>query len=176
MDDRLLRVKKLYHFTDKRNFAQIRDLDGVWSTAKLREMDIEFFPGGNDLSLELDQKFGMDQFVHLCWDYGHPMAYYVRQRDKNIKLFYLQIAPEILDVPGALFSPGVANAVGMPTYSVQEAVDGNMIDHDALERKIGSFMIRENQERRQIAEKSEILVPDHVPLSFILNLPEENNG
>ena len=177
MDDRLLRgrVKKL-HFTDKRNFVMIQKLDGLWSTAKLREMGIEFFAGGNEWSLDQDQRFGLDQFVHLCWDYGHPMAYYVRERGDGIQLFYLQIAPAILDEPGVLFSPGVSNAVGMRTYSVREAVDGNMIDHDALERKIGSLREPAAQERRQKAEKSEILVPDHLPLKFILNLPEETNG
>lgn len=113
----------------------------------------------------------MDAYVHLCWATGHPMEWHIRQRDTAVRMIYLQINTAILFEPNVRFSPGVANAVNMATHSVQEAMDGNMIDYDAFYGNIGSLREAGPQARRQKAEKSEILVPDCVPIRFIRNLP-----
>jgi len=169
--DSLLAITKLYHFTDIRNLPMIKKLDGIWSTAKLKRGKCEFFPGGNEWSLEQDVHTGMDYYVHLCWDRNHHMEKNIRERDGNIKLFYLEINRLILYESGALFTPGVANASGMVTYSVREAVDGGMIDYDALNRRIGSLCDPTNQARRQRAERTEILVPERVAMKWITNFP-----
>jgi hypothetical protein len=70
-----------------------------------------------------------------------------------------------------LFTPGVANAVGMKKHIIQEAVDGGMIDYDALNRRIGSLRDPSNQARRQKAERTEILVPERVAMKWIKNFP-----
>jgi hypothetical protein len=167
--DPLLQILRLYHFTSETNLANIERFGGIYATARLREFGIEFLSGGNDLSLKLDTESGMDQYVHLCWDLGHPMEYYVRNR--GIKVNYLEIDRAILYEPTVRFCPGVANANNMATHSMQEAVDGGMIDYDAINRKIGSFALAGPQARRARAEKTEILVPDFVPMKFIKNFP-----
>ena len=167
----LSRVPYLYHFTDRRNLPTILQFGGLWSTAKLREGNCTFVPGGNEQSITLDQRFGMDVYVHLCWAGGHPMAWHIRQRDPNAQLIYLQIDRAVLSLPNVRFSPGVANAVDMPTYSLQEAVEGEMIDFEALYGNIGSWSEPGPQARRKRAELAEILIPDHVPINFIRNMP-----
>jgi len=167
--DPLLAIVRLYHFTPETNLANIRAHGGIYATARLHEMGIEFTPGGNDLSLRLDAEGGMDQYVHLCWDHGHPMEYHVNNRGIRVK--YLEIDRAVLYEASTLFCPGVANADSMPTYSVREAVDGGMIDYDAINRRIGPLRQPENQARRQKAERSEILIPDFVPMRFIRNFP-----
>ena len=169
--DPLLAITKLYHFTDIRNLPLIKKLDGLWSTAKLRTGNWDFFPGGNDWSLEQDERVGMHYFVHLCWDRNHHMEKRIGERDKDIKLFYLEIDRLILYEPGVLFTPDVANGKNVPRYSVQQAVDGGMIDYDALNRRIGSLREPNNQARRQKAERTEILVPEHVAMMWITNFP-----
>ena len=169
--DPLLAITKLYHFTDVRNLPMIKKLDGLWSTAKLRKGKCEFFPGGNDWSLEQDARTGMDYWVHLCWDRNHHMEKNMSDRDKDIRLFYLEIDRLILYEPGVVFTPGVANASGMVKHAVQEAVDGGMIDYDALNRNIGSLRDPANQARRQKAERTEILVPERVAMKWIKNFP-----
>ena len=159
----------MYHFTPETNLADIKKHDGIWATAELHKMGVEFVPGGNELSLNQDVAVGMDKYVHLCWDLGHHMEYHVKNR--GIKVTYLQIDRLILYEPGVLFTPGVANSNNMSTYSVQEAVVGGMIDYDAINRKIGSFYPPANQARRRKAERSEILVPEFVPMKFITNFP-----
>jgi hypothetical protein len=79
--DSLRCVPGLYHFTDIRNLPLIRELKGILCTAKLREEGHEFFAGGNDWSLKQDRRFGMDEYVHLCWATGHPMEWHIRHRD-----------------------------------------------------------------------------------------------
>jgi hypothetical protein len=169
--DPLAQILRLYHFTDVRNLPMIKKLDGLWSTGKLRNGKAEFFPGGNDLSLKQDVAVGMDYYVHLCWDRNHHMEKNIRERDKDIRLFYLEIDRLLLYEPGVVFTPGVANTSGMPKYSVQEAVDGEMIDYDAINKRIGPLYQAGPQARRQKAERSEILVPERVAMKFITNFP-----
>lgn len=169
--DPLLRIPYLYHFTDVRNLPAIKELGALWSTAKLREAEREFFPGGNDWSLDQDQRTGMHEFVHLCWVLRHPMEWNIRQRDATIRLKYLRIDRQILYEPGVRFSPGVANAVGMGTYSIEEARDSDMIDYEALYGNIGPLYQAGPQARRAAAEQCEILVPDHIPMRLITNFP-----
>lgn len=157
------------NFTPETNLANIKNFGGIYATGRLREIGIEFVSGGNDLSLKLDAEGGMDQYVHLCWDLGHPMEYYIRNR--GVKVKYLEIDRSILYEATTRFCPGVANANDMPTHSVQEAVEGGMIDYDAINRKIGSFALAGPQARRAKAEKMEILVPDFVPIELIKNFP-----
>jgi hypothetical protein len=64
----LARIPMLYHFTDRRNLASIRELGGVYSLVKLNKMGVQIAaPSGNDWSHEADACKGLDQFVHLCF-------------------------------------------------------------------------------------------------------------
>ena len=169
--DPLLAIRRLYHFTDLRNLAMIKKLGGIWSTAKLRKGKCEFFPGGNDWSLEQDEKTGMDSYVRLCWDRRHHMEKNIRDRDASIRLVYLEIDRTILYEPNVMFTPGVANAIGMPRLTMEQAVRENRIDYDAINRRIGSLSNPVNQARRQEAERTEIIVVDHVSMKWIRNFP-----
>lgn len=169
--DPLLAITALYHFTDKRNLPMIKRLDGIWCTAHLKKRKYEYFSGGNQWSMDQDARTGMDRYVHLCWDRNHHMEKNIYERDKDIKLIYLEIDRLILYEPKVLFTPGVANTNGMPTHTIREAVDGNMIDYDALNRRIGSLRDPRNQARRQKAERTEVLVPEHVAMKWIKNFP-----
>jgi hypothetical protein len=73
--DPFSRITWPYHFTDRRNLSLIWDLDGLWSTTKLNEMAVKFYPGGNQHSLVADEMFGIDRYVHLCFKSNHPMEY-----------------------------------------------------------------------------------------------------
>jgi hypothetical protein len=92
----LVRVPHLYHFTNVNNLPGIRRLGGIFSTVRLNEMGEVFCAGGDEASLVLDRQCGMDQFVHLCFTAGHPMAFRVRERNPNANLTYLRIDRAIL--------------------------------------------------------------------------------
>ena len=166
--DPLLRIPRLYHFTDTRNLPLMREHGGIFSTARLREMGVHFHPGGNQWSLDQDERFGMDRFVHLCFAVDHPMEHWARERGDMLVAIYLYIDRSILHEPGVAFAPDVANGVDLQTCSIEEA--RGRIDYDILYTRT-NWKDPAIQAKRQAAERCEILVPDHVPMRFIQNFP-----
>lgn len=170
MTDPLRRIPCVYHFTDARNLRSIEALEGIYSTAKLKQLDAEYHPAGDEQSLELDVKSGMDQYVHLCFRLRHPMAHHVKERNSEADLRYLRIDRAILYQEGVQFSTGVGYAKGVETVSIQEAADRDMIDYQVLYTYM-PWSDPEVQARRLAAELSEILVPDYVSMDFIMDFP-----
>jgi hypothetical protein len=157
---------RLYHFTDKRNLLSIREIGGLHSTAKLREMNIEdFYPGGNEQSLSADSMFGMDQYVHLCLQRNHPLEYLAKKdgRIQETLWLYIDDPASVLEIEGVRYCPGVSNKSGMESFSIEEAKD--KIDYVALYEYL-DWSVPENHQRRKDAEKCEILVPDYVALKY----------
>ena len=168
--DPLLRIPHLYHFADMVNMPKIRELDGLYSTAKLREMDQEFCAGGDQDSLALDVRCGMDEYVHLCWAGGHPMAGRIKQRKPDANLIYLKIDRAVLYTPGVKFATGVVYANGTEIIDLAEAVERKLINFHSL-YDWTDWRDPEAQAARKAAELCEILVPDYVPMAYIRNFP-----
>lgn len=158
-------IRWLYHFTDVRNPASIKAMDGLYSTAILQAKGIKtFYAGGNELSLELDKRTGMDQYVHLCFRPNHPMAHIAQNEGRIQRAVYLPVDPSIIRLPGVRYSAGVAVKTGVHICDIAEAV--NIIDYQVLYTRM-DWNVAEIQERLQAAEKCEILVPDHVPMNYL---------
>jgi hypothetical protein len=168
--DPLQRIPHLYHFTDVRNLPKIKLSDGLFATARLREVEEEFCPGGDDDSLSLDTRCGMDQFVHLCFSEKHPMAGRIKERKPDASLTYLQIDRAILHQPGVMFATGVGYANNARTVTLAQACEQNLIDFHALYAWT-DWRDPEAQSKRHAAELCEILVPDYIPMIFIRNFP-----
>lgn len=152
------------------NLPSIRRLGGLFSTARLREMNEAFCAGGDEDSLSLDGKCGMDGYVHLCFATGHPMAGRITQRKADANLIYLRIDRAILYQPGVMFATGVGYANNAETVTLQQAVERELIDFHTLYMWT-DWRDPDAQSRRRAAELCEILVPDYVALTFIRNLP-----
>jgi len=162
-------VNTLYHFTDRRNLPKIRELNGLFSLAKLKEMNVAIpNPGGNAWSHEADQKKGMDRYIHLCFKSNQPMEHVARENKHIGDTIFLQIHPDVLKIDGVKFTDGVSNKSGVQIHSVEEAK--KIIDFEVLYTRTdwNDAMI---QYRLQQAEKCEILVPDHIPITLIRNFP-----
>ena len=84
--DPLRLIRDLYHFTDVRNLPSIKARRAIHSTGRLNEEGVNYYPGGDAHSLELDVDSGMDQFVHLCFTTNHPMVHRIQERDSAAKL------------------------------------------------------------------------------------------
>lgn len=96
------------------------------------------------------------------------MEYVARQSGHLGSTIFLQIDPAIRGLPGMKFSPGVSNRAGVAPLPLQEAA--NSIDFEVLYTQT-DWKDPEINRRLQLAGKCELLVPDHVPLRFIRNLP-----
>jgi hypothetical protein len=171
MGDPLVRIPRLYHFTCKTNLTSIKKLGGLYSTAKLKEMDVEFYPGGNQWSLDADVMSGMDQYVHLTFTMGHPMEKAAKDDGRIQSPLYLRIDRHIL-YEEVQFSAGVSNKAGIQICTIEEARDQMLIDYDVSYTYL-PWSDPEVQARRQAAEKCEILVPDFVAMKFITNFPND---
>ncbi len=163
--DHLRRTNRLYHFTDARNIPSIWDLGGLWSTAKLREMCVEFHPGGNQQSLEADEMFGMDQYVHLCFTKEHPMAHIARNdgRIEKLQWIYIDDPAAVFEIEGVRYCAEVSNKSGAELCSIEYAREhfDDVALYDYLDWQVG-----DHYARRQAVERCEILVPYHLPLKY----------
>lgn len=162
----------LYHFTDTRNLDNIREFGGLYSLAKIRRLGISIpAPGGNELSHSLDQRKGLDCYVHLCCTVRHPMEY-VAHRDGSIsETIYLRIEPGIVSWSGVRFAPDNSLKTGVLLYAMDEAVERNMIDYEVCNQSYGQQNSCEKKKRWDAARRYEILIPDKIPLRFIRNFP-----
>jgi hypothetical protein len=162
-------VTSFFHFTDRRNALSIREHGGLYSHAALRTRAIQIAaPGGNDWSHDADASKGLDRYVHLCFRPNHPMEYVARQDGRLGDVVYLQIHPDVLGKEGVLFAPDVSNKSGVETIPLADALD--MIDFKVLYTRT-DWSDPEIQQRLRQAEKYELLVPDHIELKLIRNLP-----
>jgi len=160
--------KTFYHFTDLKNLPEIRK-HGLLSMRRIKSRGIQVkAPGGNQLSLDVDISSGMDGYVHLCFFSEHPMEYCAKQDGRIENSIFLKIDPKIIKLPGVLITDEVSNKTGcvrQPPATMLESIDWEVI-YTRTDWKDEAV-----KERLKIAKKYEILVPDHIPTSMILNLP-----
>lgn len=162
-------VTSFYHFTDRKNAASIREYGGLYSLAILRAKGVEIpAPGGNEWSHAADEMKGLDQYVHLCFRPNHPMEYVARQDGRISDSVYLQVHPDVLQINGVMFSADVSNKSGVEVVSLEGALA--VIDFEVLYTRT-DWNNSEIQKRLKQVEKYEILVPDHVSMKYIRNLP-----
>lgn len=161
--DPLSQVRWLHHFTDSRNVQLIRELGGLYSHARLKEMGAEFHPGGNDWSLDADEMCGMDNYVHLCFRTNHPMEFLARQEGRIERTTWLYVEPSVLKLDGLMYSHGVANKSGMVVFPIREAL--HLIDLEVICTRT-DWRDPAIKSRLDHAEKCEVLVPDHLPLQY----------
>ena len=100
---------RLYHFTDERNIPSIRAY-GLLSWNRLVGQCISHVPGSNNLSRELDMRRNLQDYIRLCMDKDHPMAY-IAQRDGRVKkLVWLEIDEAVLANSKVLYASDNATA------------------------------------------------------------------
>lgn len=164
-------VSAFYHFTDRRNLAKIRELEGLFSLVELTNRSVKIpRPGGNDWSHDADAMKGVDQYVHLCFRPTHPMEFRAREDGRIEQSIFLQVHPAVLDIDGVCFAPDVSNKAGVEIHPIRDALKQQLIDFEVLYTRT-DWSDPAIQERLQQAEKAELLIPKHVPMKYIRNCP-----
>ncbi len=167
--EQLDRINVLFHFTDRRNLVSIREHGGLLALAEMKRRGIQIpAPGGNQWSHDVDGMRGLDEYVHLCFRWTHPMEYVARADGRITDSVFLNVHPEVLRWEGVLFTPDVSNKSGVQAHPIEEAA--NMIDFEVL-YSWTDWRDPAIRERLSQAEKSEILVPRFIPLDLIRNFP-----
>lgn len=156
----------LYHFTDSRNVARIKELGGLYSMAKLREMGLAgdgHHPGGNEWSRDADAMFGMDRYVHLCLRGNHPMEHIARAEGRIERTSWLLVDGKIMELDGVMMTMDVSNKSGIKPVSLEEA--GKQLDYEVLKKRL-PWSDPVINARLNAMEKVEVLIPDFVPFKY----------
>jgi ssDNA thymidine ADP-ribosyltransferase, DarT len=161
-------IPRLYHFTDRRNLDSIRAQGGLHPLSDLVKKCINIpAPGGNQWSHDADEFKGMGLYVHLCFRSNHPMEFVARQEGRIGDSIFLEIHPSVINFANVMFTPDVSNKAGVQAVPISQAVE--LIDFEVLYTRT-DWSDQAIQQRLKIAEKYEVLVPCHIPLSHIRNI------
>lgn len=165
--DRSGQQRTFFHFTDTRNIPLIKK-HGILSRRKMNEMGIEIpAPGGNEVSMRTADAAGLDAYVSLCLKTGHPMEGSAKKAGTIKEVAYLRIQPDIIKVPGVMMTDGISNKTGIVPAAPGEILD--KLDTEVIYQRM-DWRDPKILARLKIAEKFEILVPNEVPLKYILDL------
>lgn len=156
-------IDRIFHFTDTRNLEKIK-AHGLLARKLITLKKLSAITGGNEQSLSNDQRLGLDHYVHLSLIANHPMEYQAKKRGSIEKSIYLEIDVKALDVKGCLSCKMVATAANAERLPINEGLP--KLDLDILKSLNPDY----KDPRYQNARKSELMVPDHIPTSMILNL------
>jgi hypothetical protein len=161
-------IPRLYHFTDRRNLDSIRVQGGLYPLSELARRGVSIpAPGGNQWSRDADQLKGMGRYVHLCFRSNHPMEYLARQDGRIGDSIFLEIHPSVMQFPGVMFTSDVSNKAGVEIIPITAAIE--LIDFEVLYTRT-DWSDQAIQQRLKQAEKCEVLVPCHIPLTHIRNI------
>ncbi len=159
------RIQRVWHFTDKANFSLIDEHGGLLSLREIinRDITVPVF-GGNEWSHEADVRCDVDRYVHLCFLSNHPMLFRAKEEGRITQPVWLGIKVDIIFQEGVMFTDDVSNKSGVSPMDATRAA--NEIDFEVLFTRT-DWTDPVIQERRQKGEKSEILVPDFIPIEMI---------
>ena len=124
-------------------------------------------PGVNQWSRDADELKGMGRYVHLCFRSNHPMEYLARQDGRIGDSIFLEIHPSVMQFAGVMFTPDVSNKAGVEAVPITQAA--GLIDFEVLYTRT-EWSDQAIQHRLKQAEKCEVLVPCHIPLTHIRNI------
>jgi hypothetical protein len=158
------KITSIWHFTDEENLAGIRNAGSILATQYLDERGVNFLPGGNEISLELDKRTGMNKYVHCAFIRNHPLEYIARN-EYGRNTVWLEISTKILDEPGVLYSKQVANAADAERVPADEVIGDN--GRSWVNYLFNTTLQSRYFETFQTICKSDILIPERIPIEYI---------
>lgn len=156
-------IKCLYHFTARDNINSIIRRGALYSWNMCHELGILYKGGGDEGSRGLDRKTGTENYVRLSFCRDHGMRTRVEERN-NIETVLLEISPKILFKQGVLFSN--INATKRGAKIEQGSLGLSEVNYEETQKKW--------EGNHNILHHAEILVPEKVPVDFIINLFDED--
>ncbi len=155
-------IKCFYHFTARRNLESIRRLGGLYSWFNMEENGNEIpCSGGDDLSHQLDMRYGLEDYVRLSFCNDHPMAYRLQQN--GVSLVLLKIDIEVATWKETQFSD--INAADSNHNRGGTLSDLRMVNFDAVKR---NYVSRGDDDFKP--HQAEVMVKTFIPAKSIINL------
>jgi hypothetical protein len=158
--------QKFYHFTDRKNLPQIRQI-GLLSTSELRRHGLlaNVKTGGDANSLQSDSAKGTDAYVCLCFTRSHPMAHVAMNDERKLDPVYLEINPGVIKLPNVMITNAPSNQSGVQRVAAASALAGLDLEIIYARADWSDSVI---QARLQATEKYEILIPGSLAKQYII--------
>lgn len=158
-------IQYLYHFTDKRNIPSIKRHGGLFSWQYCDTHGIKIpSPGGIGFGRNLDQRYGLEDYVRLSFCKEHPMKYIAMKDGRIQNPVVLLIDVEVIYLNETLFSDMNATKTGHNTGGTID--DLNKVRFDIV--KLPNHFNLEEPEKSFY--QAEVMVKTFVPLKYIINL------
>lgn len=155
-------IKCFYHFTSRDNLSSIKRLGGLYSWNYLKSHNIVILDqGGDELSRNLDVRYGLQDFVRLSFCESHPMAY--RKICDGSDIIILKISTEVALLKNTQFSDMNATD-GMHSHGLNLA-DLEKVNFSATQRK---YVKRDDPDFKYL--QAEVMVKTCVPIKYIINI------
>ncbi len=155
-------INCFYHFTARRNLESIRRLGGLYSWFNMEENGNEIpCSGGDDLSHQLDKRYGLEDYVRLSFCNDHPMAYRLQQN--GVSLALLKIDVEVATWKETMFSD--INAADSNHSRGGTLSDLKKVDFEAVKR---NYVSRNDDDFK--THQAEVMVKTFIPAKYIINL------
>lgn len=160
------KVEHLYHFTDISNIESIKTNGGLysWHYCEINNLIINR-PGGNEFSRELDKRKNLHNYVRLSFCEHHPMKFIALKDSRILNAITLKCSPELLLHKTTLYSDkNAAKRESIINHNLDffKSLNFNLFKMNYLD-------IRQNSELAS-SYQAEILIPQHIPSSYITNL------
>lgn len=157
-------VENLYHFTDSRNLASIREHGGLfsWQECKKREIKIAA-PGGDGYSRIRDRSKDLGDYVRLSFRVDHPMRHAAERYRRIQNVEFLKIDPSVIYLRSTLFCVMNAN-------STEARIGGDLETFEQIKFDLATGTRRWDTQAEKNFSQAEVLVRGHVPLDLIETL------
>lgn len=109
---------QLLHFTSEANVPSI-ETHGLLPLRELRQSGLTTDHVSSQLSRQLDQNRGLDQFVHLVFSQQSTMAYVTRQRIDG-RLMWYSVSPSVLMEGDVLYCRNYANKTNAELIAIDQ--------------------------------------------------------
>lgn len=156
-------ITSIYHFTDKANLETIEKY-GIQSLRNIliQDISVKHF-GAEELSHILDERKGLDKYVHLSFVKDHPMYHIAKSRGNLIDPIWIEIDSSILYENNTIFCDKVANQNGATIFNISNVL--NKIDFELLTND--SYLSKDQWFKRKEVRKAEIMALNSVQVNTI---------
>ncbi|MCA0237740.1 MAG: DarT ssDNA thymidine ADP-ribosyltransferase family protein [Bacteroidetes bacterium] len=158
-------ITTLYHFTDRANIDCIKLHGGLFSWQHLRIAGIEVpYEGGGILSKDLDRRYGLEDFVRVCFTENHPMMYVARNEGRIPNPVILKINTEVCEFQNTKFAN--MNATRNGHNCGNSLADLQRIKFEVVRQRTHFHLSEQDKPYYQ----AEVLVKTWIPIEYITNI------
>lgn len=154
-------VSNFYHYTDTRNLNSILQNNGLFSLNEMNNKGIDYLQGS--------ETYEKADYVRLSYTQNHPLLYVSKQQGRIRQEETLEIS---LDVAGLKYTKftnvNAARTATAPTVKI-----GDDLNYIKNQVRIGIVMQRNHfdlSDEEKPYYQAEVMVKDHLPLEYIMNL------